>query len=252
MDLFSVRTCYVPTYVPTSHYTPYPSRMSMSPRRYSDEHVEHFVSESRRDSFCILRNHLSLEKLARWQEAFSPLLERHFERQGQMQNRGSQRFYVALPFTATFAEPGFFEDEDVLAIVEKLAGADFTMVQLATDTPLRGSDYQELHRDAPPLFPEWDRETPSFQLAVNFPLIDVTEENGPFDVARGTHMMSKGEALRRLESGEVKLEPVLLKSGDVMIRDVRHLHRAAPRTARTLRDRWSSSAIVASGTSVRR
>lgn len=80
-----------------------------------------------------------------------------------------------------------------------------------------------------------DRETPSFQLAVNFPLIDVTEENGPFDVARGTHMMSKGEALRRLESGEVKLEPVLLKSGDVMIRDVRHLHRGTPNRTNTPR-----------------
>jgi hypothetical protein len=102
-------------------------------------------------------------------------------------NRGAQRFYVTLPFSPPYA---------VLAIVEGLAGKDYVMCQLATDTPLKGSDYQELHRDAPPLFPEWEIETPCFQLAVNFPLVDVTPEIGPFEVARGTHMVTKAEALR--------------------------------------------------------
>jgi hypothetical protein len=41
-------------------------------------------------------------------------------------------------------------------------------------------------------------------------------------------MMSKEEALRRLESGEIKLEPLLMRLGDVMIRDVRGLHRGTP------------------------
>ena len=102
------------------------------------------------------------------------------------------------------------------------------MCQLATDTPLLGSDYQDIHRDAPPLFPEWGRETPPFQLAVNFPLVDVTEENGPFEVARSTHMLSKEEGLRLIESGERPLEPIMLRAGDVMVRDVRGLHRGTP------------------------
>ena len=102
------------------------------------------------------------------------------------------------------------------------------MVQLATDTPLLGSDYQEVHRDAPPLFPEIKAETPSFQLAVNFPLIDVTPENGPFEVARGTHLMTKQAGLQAIESGKQPLEPICLRLGDVMIRDVRGLHRGTP------------------------
>ena len=102
------------------------------------------------------------------------------------------------------------------------------MVQLATDTPLLGSEYQDIHRDAPPLFPEWEHETPAFQLAVNFPLVDVTEENGPFETTRGTHLLSKEEGLRKIESGETKIEPLLMKAGDVMIRDVRGLHRGTP------------------------
>ena len=102
------------------------------------------------------------------------------------------------------------------------------MCQMATDTPLFGSEYQEIHRDAPPLFPENDAETPAFQLAVNFPLIDVTAENGPFEVSRRTHLMTKQKGLKSIESGENPIELICLNLGDVMIRDVRGLHRGTP------------------------
>ena len=102
------------------------------------------------------------------------------------------------------------------------------MCQLAADTPLPGSAYQDLHRDAPPLFPELGVETPPFQLAVNFPLVDVTEDNGPLETAFGTHLMSKEEGLRKIETGEIKLERLILKTGDLIIRDVRAIHRGTP------------------------
>ena len=145
-----------------------------------------------------------------------------------MKNRGKERYYVTLPFDEPFADEEIFADPDILQIVENLVGQDFTMVQLATDTPLKGSEYQEIHRDAPPLFPEWGRETPPFQLAVNFALTDVTPENGPFETTRGTHLMNKDEGMRGIESGEIVIEPLLMKLGDVMIRDVRGLHRGTP------------------------
>jgi ectoine hydroxylase-related dioxygenase (phytanoyl-CoA dioxygenase family) len=196
--------------------------------RYSGEEIEGFAGEVLRDGFCVLRGHFAASKMAEWNAAFAPLLKRHIEREGHLRNRGAERYYVTLPFKEPFADPEIFEDDDVLAIVARLVGEDTVLCQLATDTPLLGSEYQEVHRDAPPLFPETGQETPPFQLAVNFPLVDVTEENGPFEVARGTHMMSKGEGLRLIESGAVRLEPVLLKAGDVMIRDVRGLHRGTP------------------------
>jgi ectoine hydroxylase-related dioxygenase (phytanoyl-CoA dioxygenase family) len=98
-----------------------------------------------------------------------------------------------------------------------------------------GSDFQDIHRDAPPLFPETGRETPPFQLAVNFPLVEVTIENGPFEVAPGTHMLSKEEGLRRIRAGEIQLQPLTLRLGDVMIRDVRGLHRGTPNQTATPR-----------------
>ena len=200
----------------------------MTKGRYTEAERDRFAEAALSDGFCVLRDHFSKDKLNAWRESFMPLLDDHVQRQGHLQNRGSERYYVTLPFTDPFADPHFYEDDDVLGIVERLVGKDTVMCQLATDTPLKGSDYQETHRDAPPLFPETDIETPPFQLAVNFPLVDVTLENGPFEVARGTHMITKAEGMRRLEAGEVRLEPITLKLGDVMVRDVRGLHRGTP------------------------
>ncbi|HST53750.1 MAG TPA: phytanoyl-CoA dioxygenase family protein [Pyrinomonadaceae bacterium] len=200
----------------------------MSEGRYSNSEIESFARRVLEDGFCVLPEHFARGKMDVWREAFAPLLARHVEREGRLQNRGPGRFYVTLPFAPPFADPAVYEDEDVLAVVRRLVGDDAQLHQLATDTPLEGSVYQDVHRDAPPLFPEWGRETPPFQLAVNFPLVDVTGERGPFEIARGTHSMSKEEGLRRIETGEVKLEPLLMKAGDVMIRDVRGLHRGTP------------------------
>jgi ectoine hydroxylase-related dioxygenase (phytanoyl-CoA dioxygenase family) len=120
------------------------------------------------------------------------------------------------------------DNDAIMAVVEELVGADGVMCQLASDTPLLGSEHQELHRDTQLLFPESGAETPPYQLAVNFPLVDITEENGPMEYAPGTHMTSKAEGMARIASGEVPLVPIYMGKGDVMIRDVRHIHRGTP------------------------
>lgn len=200
----------------------------MITKHYHPQQITSFAQEVLNDGFCVLRNHFSPAKLNTWYEAFMPLLNDHIAREGHLLNRGSNRYYVTLPFTTPFADPSIFEDEEILAIVERLVGADAVMCQLATDTPLLGSEYQDVHRDTLPLFPEAGIETPPYQLAVNFPLVDITLKNGPLEITRGTHLMSKQEGLRRLESGEINLEPVTMQIGDVMIRDVRGLHRGTP------------------------
>lgn len=207
----------------------------MSRGRYSRTEIESFTEQALADGYCLLPEHFSKKTLKIWRETFAPLLETHIAREGHLQNRGPGRYYVTLPFTAPFAEASFYEDEDVLAIVQGLVGEDPVMPQLATDTPVLGSEYQEIHRDTPPLFPETGRETPPFQLAVNFPLVEVTTENGPFEVAPGTHMLSKEEGLRRIEAGEIQLVSMTMRLGDVMIRDVRGLHRGTPNRTETPR-----------------
>jgi len=194
-----------------------------------------YAEQVRKTSLCIIPNVIDQAKIDRWYASFLPLMNRHIEREGHRLNRGPHRYYITLPFIQPFADPEIFENDIILSVVEQLVGKDGVMCQLATDTPLKGSEYQEIHRDTQLLFPETGKETPPYQLAVNFPLVDMTMENGPFEVALGTHMLSKEEGLRQLEGGEVKLEPVLLKKGDVMVRDVRHLHRGTPNKTDTPR-----------------
>jgi ectoine hydroxylase-related dioxygenase (phytanoyl-CoA dioxygenase family) len=101
------------------------------------------------------------------------------------------------------------------------------LVQMGADTPLHGSTYQDVHRDHLPLFSE-DHPTPLFAVAVNFPLCDVTDDNGPFQMARGTHRTSRTVALAQLAAGERQLESFLMRAGDVIIRAPIALHRGTP------------------------
>jgi ectoine hydroxylase-related dioxygenase (phytanoyl-CoA dioxygenase family) len=197
--------------------------------------LSEFVHDVLVEGFCILKGHFPKEKLIALREAFEPIL---FERiqQGVASDRGPSRYYISLPFTEPFADPALFMDPDILAILTQLAGDDVVMPEFATDTPLEGSQYQVIHRDIEQLSPDMpgaDASVP-FQFAVNFPLVDVTLDNGPFEIIRRTHQLTDAEARRRIESGEMatRLEPLSMTLGDVMIRDVRGLHRGTPnRTA---------------------
>lgn len=194
----------------------------------SSEQLDQYARQVRDESLCVIPGLLDPAKIDRWNETFLPLLYRHIEREGHKENRGANRYYVTLPFEPPFSDPEFIENDVILGVVERLVGKDGVMCQLATDTPLLGSEYQEIHRDTQLLFPETGKETPPYQLAVNFPLVDMTLDNGPFEVALNTHMVSKEEGMRSIESGENPTQPLLMKKGDVMIRDVRHLHRGTP------------------------
>ena len=196
--------------------------------RYDATQIAAFAEQFDRDGFVVLPQHFDTGRLQAWKAAFDPMLDAFLARQGDDANRGANRHYITLPFAAPFNDPEIYADDDIIAIVETVAGKDPVMCQLATDTPLRGSDYQEIHRDTPPLFPEIGFEPPSYQLAINFPLIDVTPEHGPVEIARGTHRLPRAEGEALLARGEVTLESHPMKLGDVMIRDVRGLHRGTP------------------------
>lgn len=186
------------------------------------------AAEFQREGHVVLRQLFDPATLRVWNERFGPLLAAHIEHERDNPNRGSHRHYVTLPFNGCYADPAIFENADLLALLDRILGDSMVMCQLATDTPLLGSDYQDVHRDTPSLFPETGNETPSFQIAVNFPLCDVTAENGPIELIRGTHLMSRTEGLARLSRGDARLEALPMKLGDVVIRDVRHLHRGTP------------------------
>jgi ectoine hydroxylase-related dioxygenase (phytanoyl-CoA dioxygenase family) len=193
------------------------------------------ADEVRETSCTIIRGLFSTAVIDAWNQAFQPLLLQAVGREGGDPNRGAGRHYVTLPFQEPWADPAIIDNDLIMSVVEELVGADGVMCQLATDTPLLGSDFQDLHRDTQLLFPESGAETPPYQLAVNFPLVDVTLENGQMEFAPGTHMTSKAEGMRRIEAGEAPLQMACMSRGDVMIRDVRHIHRGTPNRTATPR-----------------
>ena len=198
--------------------------------RYDEHARDALAQDFERDGFVLLPDHFPRATLQAWHAAFAPLLAPHVDAArtaGNSGNRGPGRYYVTLPFDGEFADPAIFCDEDILGLVERVAGPDPVMCQLATDTPVRGSDYQDWHRDTPPLFDNAP-ETPSFQLALNFPLVDVDEQNGSLDTTRGTQRISREDALAGLANGDYPSERIPMKLGDVMLRDVRGLHRGTP------------------------
>ncbi len=193
------------------------------------------AEDVRRTSVTILKDLIPTATIDAWNAAFQPLLREALRREGDDPNRGAHRYYVTLPFQDLWADPAIVDNEAIMAVVEELVGADGVMCQLASDTPMRGSEHQELHRDTQLLFPETGAETPPYQLAVNFPLVDVTDETGPMEYAPGTHMLSKADGMQRIASGEIPLVRGYMNRGDVMIRDVRHIHRGTPNVSDTPR-----------------
>ena len=202
----------------------------------TEERIAEHAAWVRQIGYTILEQHLPLDAVAAVAAAFAPVYEDHLDEIRTAPNRGPMRHYIQLPFESPFYQSGIHGDPGIIAIVRRLLGDDAEMVQYATDTPAKGSVYQEWHGDVPPLFPEEPGHVPPPAIiTVNFAMVDVREDNGPFEVADGTHLLPRSEALERIEQGDAPLRKLLLKVGDVLIRDPRCLHRGTPNTTDTPR-----------------
>ena len=142
---------------------------------------------------------------------------------GGLAPRGKARHYLTLPWVDPFADPEVFAHPAILGVLDRVFAQEYVMVQLGADVAEPGAQDQEIHRDYRPLFDD-SFVTPLYALAVNFPLVEVTRDNGPFTMARGTHVLSRDEGLRRIESGDAPLEPFFAQPGDVTIRTPLGLH----------------------------
>ena len=181
------------------------------------------------EGFCILRDQFPKPAIEAGNQAFAPILLDYVAEHADNPNRGPARHYIPLPFEPRCITPASSTTIQSSPLRAKCWGR----ISRLTNTPaIRRSMVRcirEIHGDVGLLFPENpDLQHPPAILAVNFPFIDVTPAHGPFEVARGTHLIPKTEALRRIEDGEIPLEPLLMNAGDVLIRDPRCLHRGTP------------------------
>jgi len=142
-----------------------------------------------------------------------------------------------MPFEPPCFIPEFFFDNVVLNIVRGVMDYRVVTDQWGCDVSLRGSDHQGIHVDYQrPLFAEApDLSLPAYVLVVSFGLVRITLENGPIEIAPGTHRMPRKEALRAVEAGEIGMQAVPLEIGDVLIRHPWALHRGSPNSTDTPR-----------------
>jgi ectoine hydroxylase-related dioxygenase (phytanoyl-CoA dioxygenase family) len=202
--------------------------------KFTETDINQFADDLNKDGICVIRSLFDPAKVEEWSRAFDALFKERQNRPGGLAPREQARYYLTLPWVAPFADEEVFANPVILGVLNRVFAQEYVMVQLGADVPLKESDYQEVHRDYRPLFSD-DVVTPLYALAVNFPLVDVTEENGPFQMARGTHVIPRDEGLARVEAGELPMESFLMKRGDVMIRTPLALHRGTPNRTDTPR-----------------
>lgn len=202
---------------------------SINTATFNSTDLDQLAEDLNRDGICILRGVLDRSLIAEWKAAFDDLFHERQQRPGGVAPRGTARCYLTLPWVAPFANPAVFANPAILGVIDRVFYQEYKLVQLAADIPMQGSEYQEIHRDFRPLFTD-QIVTPLYALAVNFPLVEVTAENGPFEMARGTHVMSREEGLVKVQAGEIAMEQFYLQPGDVMIRSPLALHRGTPNT----------------------
>ena len=136
----------------------------------------------RENGFVVLRSVLPATLIASCRAAFEPRLAEYLQRKGSAAapNRGPNRHYIDLPMRAPFVD--MLANQTISKLVHELLGPDAFCDSLASDTPTgRGSTYQCVHGD----FGMHDGGEVPDLYAINWPLADVTEQNGPFEMAVG-------------------------------------------------------------------
>jgi hypothetical protein len=195
------------------------------------------IAQLRQDGFCVLRNHLPHATIDACREALWPTLLAVLERRRDQPNRGPYRHFLPMPFDPPCFAPEFFFDPVILRIVHHALDLRAVADQWGCDVPVRGSTHQEPHADFErPLFAQWpDLDLPPYMLVVSFGLTRITAEDGPIEIAAGTHSLTRRRALHAIRTGDIALRPVLLDLGDVLIRHPWAIHRGTPNLTGTPR-----------------
>lgn len=199
--------------------------------------LEEKVKEFHLKGYCVLEAHLPVSVIENCRLAFLPVFQKYLEENRHIPNRGMHRHFLPMPFESPCFAPDFFFDAAILAIVKKLMGENIIADQWGCDVPVHGSTYQDIHVDYKrPLFPEIpDMVLPPYLVVVSFPLVDVHSENGAIELAPGTHMMKREQAIEEIQHGKIYLQPIYMNRGDVLIRHPWTLHRGSPNNTDTPR-----------------
>lgn len=191
------------------------------------------VEQVKINGYVILESVFPKENVAHLHSTFMNIFNAHLEKNSF--NRGANRAQMHLPFVQPFIDPDIITSPFALPVIEALLGEDCTCRYFASDTPLPGSEYQGVHADTRPLFPEAQLPLPVYGLALNIPLVDFRADNGPLEIWPGgthyTHLKAdsnnRNPIIQEI-APYMHFQPVLMPAGSLLIRDARMWHRGTP------------------------
>ncbi len=201
--------------------------------KLNTESLKIAMEQIRKNGYIGIESVWTEEQLSEIKGAFDPLFHQYTEIKGF--NTGTNRAQMHLPFSAPFTSDYLIANAIALDVLEGLLGADMRCTYLASDTAGPGSDYQNVHSDLPPLFPELGVGLPVYSLVLNIPLVDVHAENGPLEVwPGGTHLDPDSTKHTAIDGEMVSAaktmysEKIFMPAGSMVIRDIRMWHRGTP------------------------
>jgi hypothetical protein len=212
-------------------YLPKPvTAIDMTLRKHRTVSIAGKIEEFQEQGYCILKEHFAHSLIENCRIAFLPTLHAYLTDNQQAPNRGENRHFLPMPFERPCFTPEFFFDSEILKILKGVMGDRIIADQWGCDIPLFGSAYQTVHVDYQrPLFYEMpDLNLPVYIMVVSFGLTKITRENGAIELAPGTHKIDREQAFRAVDSSEIKMIPISLNVGDVLIRHPWTLHRGTP------------------------
>jgi hypothetical protein len=180
-----------------------------------------------------------------------PVRDRDIERQGGKAVRGKHRYNVRVPMCAPFVDEKIFEHPSLVGLLADILGDDYIFTHYDSNIPLKGTDFQNFHRDGTPGLPGKyfsPLMLPCSCVGVKFPLVNTSEANGSFELLPGTQNVvddvlpknygggassvssrSMDEVLvAGLEDGAYRSTRLNLKKGDLWVHDGRVFHRGTP------------------------
>jgi hypothetical protein len=203
------------------------SQDELATERLAPETLDLAIGQVRNNGYVLFEGVLAEALVRDMNASFLQLLDAH--RSSVEANRGANRWQMHLPFGPPFSDERVIANPFVLPIVDALVGEDCICHYFASDTPLPGSDYQEVHPDIFPLFPESDRVLPPYSIVLNIPLVDATDVNGPLEIwPGGTHHYVADRADVPRLAASMQSQRVLMPAGSLLIRDSRMWHRGTP------------------------
>jgi len=212
--------------------------------RLNPETLDRACNQVRLNGYVVLANAMPTDFIDRLCEDWLAVLRKAMETSPDKTDVGKsdfrkRRVRMDTPFRAPYTDSQLVANPFVMPIIEKILGDDCRVFYYSADAPLSGSEYQNVHADYLPFYPDSDVVLPPTSLVVNYPLVDVTENNGPMDAWPNTHMMPEKVYADtvKLQAAASAIDPtsMLTPKGSILIRDVRMWHRGTPNNSNEIR-----------------